>query len=242
MSIAADAVPESAATPEAATPAEEALSFLSERVVGWASLHGLGNSKFVQSSGIWIVVTPALGRFLNELYQKIGISLPLPGSLVLLYLSALFFAVASIVFFFRAPEIFKRAPTYSVFKLQQHSALELRNWFHDESKISKDGKRVIDPKAIQSFLVYLNNGSADVSAEQTSEILAGEAGHALLGPFWWKPINPHVEQYLYELTAKRANIVRPKSRWATLACYVLGFGLLLVVFVGNVAALLRHLF
>lgn len=213
---------------------------LTRQARGWAKLHVWGNSKVVQSSIIWVLVTPICAKLLNAIYTHLGITLSMPLNFVLLYFAAVAFAIASTLYAFLAPAIFKHAPTYSAFMVGHHSHLELKNWFHELAKFKRNGETVVDAKRIQNFLRHLN-GNDNLDEKQAAEVINGAAGHALLDPFWWRPPSQDVLPFLYEITVNAGDAVHPKARLVASICYLLGFGLVGAVALLNTLAMCAYI-
>lgn len=221
-------------------PASGAETLLTRPASGWAKLHTWGNSKVVQSSVIWVLVLPPITKTLLWLYSQVGIVLIIPLNIILLYFGALAFAAASVLFKFFAPEIVQKAPSYSAFMLNQHSHLELKNWYHDLSCHTIEGQRVIDPERIKEFLRILR-GSDNMTGAQLVEVIQKRAGPELLNPFWWeRPVEGSLP-FLHEITLKAADGVRPGVRLTTSVLYWIGFAAVSWVAITNLVAVARYL-
>ena len=82
----------------------------------WKGLESIGNNNIVKSSYMWIIVIPIIAKFFEKFptdfsipfYKNLTIILVLPFSWQLLYLSALIFAVSTLLFVFFCPEIINK--------------------------------------------------------------------------------------------------------------------------------------
>jgi hypothetical protein len=122
------------------------LSVLTKRKgvrVKWSYSRSLAESKVVKSSYVWLFIVPIAARMMSSLDDVIDLTIfggsiqiatTLPFSWQLLFMAACFFTVANIIYSLFCPEIFKEYRSYSEFRddsktlLQIHSAIKNMVW------------------------------------------------------------------------------------------------------------------
>ncbi|SFV89966.1 hypothetical protein MNB_SV-4-812 [hydrothermal vent metagenome] len=90
-----------------------------KKIPSWPTLSNIGNNKIVISSYIWIVIIPILAKFIEQVtleYKDFVFALELPFSWKLLYLSALFFALATSLYLYFCPNLIKKFSDIEHFK------------------------------------------------------------------------------------------------------------------------------
>ncbi|NQY89010.1 MAG: hypothetical protein HRT51_14940 [Colwellia sp.] len=106
----------------------------------WSQLEKLRQIKIISSMYIWIFLLPVLAKLLvltNDVATvtvfnyTFDINLSLPFSWKLFYFSALFFALATIIYHIRCPRLIKEYPTFSSFDTEGKPEWHLRVYAED---------------------------------------------------------------------------------------------------------------
>lgn len=130
----------------------------------WSYSRSLAESKVVKSSYVWLFIVPIAARMMSSLDNiidltifggSIQIATTLPFSWQLLFMAACFFTVANIIYSLFCPEIFKEYRSYSEFRddsktlLQIHSAMKNMVWSN-----KKPGVKPEYIKYLSSYFKY----------------------------------------------------------------------------------------
>ena len=186
----------------------------------WSTLRSFHDSPGVKYSAIALSIVPFMMRLALELAPHFGGKrFDLPFNIQMVFFAAAAFAIATIIYSLRCPSLINLAPNYGVIASGTHSEVDLRKWYH-ELVTKTDGET--DARAIHQYL-SIARGHANTSVQETAELLAGIAGHALLDPFWDTPAGPHLP-HAYDHVRSVSNTARPLSRWLTSIFCVLGAG------------------
>jgi hypothetical protein len=200
-------------------------------------LQGLGTNKAVNSSLIWLLVFPFLTRIVDSLEPRIGVILDIPFNFIMLYFAAFFFTVASVLFQVFCPRLVKLAPTFGTFVAEKHSDLDLKKWFSELVTSRRLGGT--DAKLVFQFLSLIK-GNDNASAQQTTELISGTAGHAILDPFWGTPAGDKLS-YAYDFAQGIAEKRCDWARFFASVCYILGFACLALIFIHNIASVVQYM-
>lgn len=130
----------------------------------WSAQNGLSQSAAVKSSAIWFLIVPIAARVLSKFNPEIPIQisgreyfllLQFPFYWQLLFFASLFFMLASIVYSINAKAIVKQYSSYSEFKEEGNSRLQINQHFKDV--VWDNGEKCIAPGFIDTVEAYLKN-------------------------------------------------------------------------------------
>lgn len=145
-------------------------------IPNWQSLVNIGNNKIVKSSYIWIFIIPIIAKTLEKVPEKvfipftnaeIEIILTLPFSWNLLYFSALIFALATVLFAYKSPELVNKFSDVNEYKEKGLGKEQLitffSSWLRKETKVYQaSGENIEIEKLILDFYKkYANELSND---------------------------------------------------------------------------------
>jgi hypothetical protein len=100
----------------------------------WVDLRKLGNNKIVRSASVWTIVVPITAKLLESVTDVIDITilshpftfhLSLPFSWKIMFMTALAFMLANLLYEFFCPKLLKETSNYLDFSDQKRSAGEL---------------------------------------------------------------------------------------------------------------------
>ncbi|HHF2997967.1 TPA: hypothetical protein ACPJ01_004462 [Vibrio diabolicus] len=202
-------------------------------MLNWSSQNSLAKSKMVKSSGIWFVLVPIVAQLLEGFDGALPIiinsktyelTLVLPFSWQLLFFAAFFFMVAGIIYQVRCSDIVKLYTSYSQFKLEGNSRLQVNQhlkrivWDDKNGVIFKDYKNVINTYLSNYSSCSINKLKSDVDYLNVLDDLSistGQDGNAFY--------------FVYNVSDKDG------QRWimASSVSYILGFICLFIIVVLN---------
>jgi len=204
----------------------------------WTSLQGLGTSKAVNSSLIWLILIPFVARVIDAVDARYSLDISLPFNALMLYCAALAFTVAACIFQYRCPAVVKLAPNYGTFATGQHSLSDLKKWFRDIA-ISKTSKSDADPEMILHFIRETNTPNNANPADLTNHS-DGKAGARLMNVFWTCPVMDFFLPSTFNFVRDKADVLFPWSRrWAAFF-YTVGFLALAAVAFFNIYSIWVH--
>ncbi len=222
----------------------------------WKTLNGVGSSKVIRSSFIWIIIVPVLAKAFNNLENSlklsilgniVSITLELPFNWTLFYFSALVFALATAIYILRCPTIVREFRDFHEFISTGRELAQLADYLEpgvasnvvfleDQAEVppnvamQRDHNMIlIRPRVIPSKPQYLTDmvrGMTDKSEMNRLPQLLSE--ELIVSNVFWEIWN-------------RGNHGRPKWRMFCLILYVLGFVLLGFVLVQNLGYVIRAL-
>lgn len=108
------------------------------RIPTWTHLNSLGRNKILKSSYVWIVVVPVVAKLFSVLEEtltftilnaEITLKFALPFSWQMLYLSAVFFGIGSLIYSRFCPEIVAKYDSLSDFTAEGKGIKQLRESF-----------------------------------------------------------------------------------------------------------------
>ena len=178
-------------------------------MIAWSSLRGVGESKLLRSSGVWLVVVPMLARAASKLEETIRIDLfgtavqvdvALPFTWQIFFFASVAFAIAGGLYSIRCPRLLRETPNFQDFRQQGKGMSFLES--HLEAQ--EEGERLTEAQRAVA--------AARAAGPDHSTRLLGTAFHA---------------------AHEHSDHLRPKSRRSCLAFYCLAFFLLAMVFVEN---------
>lgn len=100
----------------------------------WSTLRGLGNSRTIRSSYVWLLVVPIAANSLSKIQSptafyvfnsELLINMGLPFSWKVFFFAACFFALASLIYRAKCPPTIRKYSNYSEFREQGGSYREL---------------------------------------------------------------------------------------------------------------------
>lgn len=106
----------------------------------WSQLNKIRQIKTISSMYIWIFIVPIAAKILSmtsdiatvTLFEyTFNVNLSLPFSWKMFYFSALFFALATLIYQIRCPRLIKEYPTYSSFESEGKPEWHLRVYTED---------------------------------------------------------------------------------------------------------------
>jgi len=190
------------------------------KMIGWTSLEGVGNSRALKSSYIWIVMVPIAARMAEKFDGEVAVtlfgasitvSLSLPFTWQIFYLSAVLFSLANLIYTVRCPIFLKETPRLTELVAYGRGIPFLDAYLTDWKRIVRGE----DPKW----------ASARTAVDQAQAAGAKSSDRYLAGCF--------------SSTREFVNAALPLSRSACFAMYVCGFLLLGWVFIENFAYVYR---
>ena len=122
--------------------------------IGWSTLASFGNNKVIRAFNLWVFLVPVLTKILSGISEninfmffgeKITLVMGLPFSLFSLYVSALAFFIANILFMMFCPPIIKSYGSFNDYQLKDGSYEKIKQDF--ERYLSK-----IDDENINSCI------------------------------------------------------------------------------------------
>ena len=110
----------------------------------WSDLNTLGQNRFSRTSYVWIIVVPLIVKISRFLERENGIIFDidsdLPFSWYLFFYGALFFALASTVYYLFCPEIIRKFKNFGEFNSSGHTTNKIYKYATDhkvEEKVSQ---------------------------------------------------------------------------------------------------------
>jgi hypothetical protein len=109
-------------------------------VVHWQQLRGLGNSRAVRNSYLWLVFVPIAAHLASKLPDELHVAfaghdlrlpLGLPFSWKVFYAGAVCFSLASFLFQWKCPKIIKEFGNFKEFETAGGSSKLLTDYFYD---------------------------------------------------------------------------------------------------------------
>lgn len=101
----------------------------------WGALSSILNNRIVQSSSVWLVLTPILAKSLMKIEQinlpwiAGYISFSLPFSWTCFFFGALFFSISSTLYNIFCPSVIRRYQSLNDYKSKDHSISHLKDLF-----------------------------------------------------------------------------------------------------------------
>jgi hypothetical protein len=214
----------------------------------WSDIRTFGNSRLLRSSYAWIIIVPIAARILSRTEssfsfdlggKSIRLELALPFSWELFFYGALFTSFANALYSIRCPWLVKRFPAYGAFSGEGRGPNKLREEFTNllaapgyvaagnlrnvvsEYHASYAGNPA-DENVLASEISAISNRHEAIVASEKIAIEPGNASEA----FWY------IRDY-YDL-------IRPRWRMATAACYGMGFLLFGLVLAQNILFVIRY--
>lgn len=172
---------------------------------------------------IWIFLVPVIARLFEQVGESAILTifnytfeaqLTLPFSWVIFYFSAIFFAVANILFQIRCPQIVKDHSGYSDFA-QSNKGVQHLDGYLFQAGMNWEGLR--QELAQQDFYF-----------EEIAEVTNSGSDDNLLRKMFWVIYN-------------RAEKIRKTSKAITFSFYIIGFFLISIVVMQNVVFVIRYL-
>ncbi|EMK6583449.1 hypothetical protein V9K46_004330 [Vibrio parahaemolyticus] len=116
--------------------------------LGWSLLSGLGKSKFIKTFNIWFVIIPIAAKLIekfpdalnfNLFGQSLSLTWGLPFSWQALYLAALFFTLANVIYTIFCPAIIKNYESFNDFMHKDGSSEAIKHLFEPLLNRSEPG-------------------------------------------------------------------------------------------------------
>jgi hypothetical protein len=110
---------------------------------GWITISKIGQSKFVQSFYVWLIIVPIIAKFFVEIpITEDYIILELPFSWIIFYFSALAFVIGNILYL-RCPEIIKEYSSYRDFVSTGRGEEEIEKYLKNLIYKRKEWKEIV---------------------------------------------------------------------------------------------------
>jgi hypothetical protein len=191
--------------------------------ITWSQLAKLNSVRFINSMYVWIFVVPIVAKLLENVGGPVQLTifehtfyihLSLPFSWVSFYFSALFFALANLVFQIRCPNVVKEQQDYSQFR-QANRGVEHLDSYLPEIGMNWEGLRQ-------------NLENQDKYFEEIAEVSNPKQDDGLLRKRFW---------VIYATGEKS----RPISKFFAVVFYFVGGVLILVVLGQNILYVAKYL-
>ena len=195
----------------------------------WVDLRKLGNNKAVRSASVWAIVVPIAAKLLGGVEDVVNITvlshpftfhLRLPFSWKLLFMAALAFMLANLIYEWFCPRLIKETSNYRDFSDQKRSGREFHQLLEKLFQPPND--------ETQRWLNWLNYRNSALISKNTSY-----GGYA--------PGNDDsVFPEIYSVTVHAVSQVHPYARVMTTAFYIIGFILLALLMGQNIYFVITH--
>ena len=209
-----------------------------QKYITWINLKKINSSKFINSMYIWIIIVPILAKIFSNLDKEVfnflifgeilPLQLKLPFSWALFYFSAIFFAIANLIFTIRCPLIIKENNSYNDFLTEGKKLLQLKPYIedvnYDWNKLANDIDKKIDSQNNSSYM-SASSISLNMSIEKLDKV--NEEKNNPKNYFW----------EIYNFT----NFVREKSRVTIGILYFIGFCLFSIVLIQNFITIFTYM-
>jgi hypothetical protein len=139
----------------------------------WSQLDKIRKIKIISSMYIWVFIVPITAKILSMTSDMAAITifeytfdvnLTLPFSWKMFYFSALFFALATLIYQIRCPRLVKEYPTYSDFDVEGKPEWHLRPYAEDI------GLSFDQYKEDHEESMYVNDGSVSQGKDFTQSV------------------------------------------------------------------------
>lgn len=204
----------------------------------WTSLQGLGTSKVVNSSLVWLIIIPFVARVVDAVDAKFCLDVSLPFNALMLYCAAFAFTVAAGIFHVWCPSVIKLTPSYGVFATGRHSVSDLKKWFREIAG-SKAGNGGADSEMILHFIREAR-AEGNATPADLLDYTDGKAGASLMNVYWTCPIPDFFVPSTFNFVRDSADVLFSWARRLAAAFYVLGFLALAAVAIFNVHSIWAH--
>lgn len=195
----------------------------------WVDLRKLGNSKAVRSASVWAIVVPIAAKLLEDVKDVVDVMilshpftfhLSLPFSWKVMFMTALAFMLANLLYEWYCPKLIKETNNYCDFSDQKRSGRELHQLLVNLTQPTND--------EVQRWLNWLNIRNLALISQNASY-----GGYT--------PGNDEsVFTEIYSVTVHAVSQVHPCPRIITAILYILGFLLLAWLMGQNIYFVIVH--
>ncbi len=206
----------------------------------WSSLAKIGNSKITKSTVVWIFVVPLVARILDPINsiqfsfsgKMHSIDLALPFHWQLLFFSALFFAIATIVHTIFCPKLVATYDSYPTFKRMGRGSRTLTSVMSKTLLEDKYYGHVCktNEAAFQFLLDYAQNGENLSKQIENSQDIKKDVKDIFFDAEI--PDDKLREAFVYVYSFKED--LKLNQRRLILALYIFGFSCLFAILAQNV--------
>ncbi len=190
----------------------------------WSSQRAIANSKVVKSSAIWLVLVPFAAKALagideiitfNLFNSSIAVKTSLPFSWQLLFLAAVSFTLAGIIYSASCPELVKQYTSFTQFEGDGKSRMQIMHALKNITWNRKTGqpKEEYLPHLTTYFSTYSDNSR--ITAEEVRK-----TGRTLFNDITSnRGKNSNAFYFVHEISDKHSQPLI----WASFMLYMLGF-------------------
>lgn len=195
----------------------------------WIDLRKLGNNSAVRSAGVWTIVVPITAKLMEGMEDVVNITilshpftfhLSLPFSWKLLFMAALAFMLANLIYEWFCPRLIKETSNYRDFSDQKRSARELHQLLDKLFQSPND--------EAQRWLSWL--------VQRNQALITQNASYGGYAPGNDDCVFPEI----YSVTVHAASQVHSYARVVTTAFYFIGFILLALLMGQNIYFVIAH--
>ena len=198
----------------------------------WSSIRAISNKKMVKNSYLWLVLVPVIARALSQLDEETQIHLfggefyiktSLPFAWQMLFIAAIFFAIASLIYRLYCPDIIKLYKNYREFEASGKTVDQTRSYLYD---MTWDDEKE-DFKHINIIATYFN---IDLSHESDTKAQIEQcfSRHHLEKP------EPDYKNKLFYIVRDFAQTSNQSAIKIAISFYAIGFAFVFAIMLQNI--------
>jgi len=205
----------------------------------WSKLSRLGNSRILRTSYLWLIAVPIAAKFLSAVEQTITIplsdssltlTLALPFNWKVLYYGAVSLSIATVVYWWRCPELVRLHRHYAAFQSTGQTGMDINLAFYEISSRLPGRRR---DRSIKNYLWQFVQVPKDDESELRErlryamkiiqkEIATPRGDHVLIRRDYDIEENQRLERNAFWYAWHCGDFVSPGWRVICLVFYTLG--------------------